>query len=345
MISIIVPIYNVATYLSQCLDSLINQTYRDIEIICVDDGSTDESPIILADYANRDGRVHNIRQENQGIAAARNHALAAMRGEWVLFVDSDDWVDVKTCEMALEEMNEHHVDMVLWPYIREYKGTSLPKIFAAEPRQWSGADLRRRVMGPIDEELRTPDTMDAWGTVWGKLYKAEIIRENHILFEDTRKIGSAEDVLFNLDYLRYAKSAQYMPQPMYHYRKDSGNSYTSRYQKDLEIKWSALYAKLQERVDEKEVSHDKLIQALSNRISLGIIGLGLNELFSCDSCISQYKRITLLLQREAYRKSIACLSLAYFPIHWRCFFGCAKHQLSLPVYAMLYAIALRLKHK
>lgn len=345
MISIVVPVYNAAAYLSQCLDSLINQTYRDIEIVCVDDGSTDESPLILADYAKRDGRVCVIWQENQGIAAARNRALSVMGGEWVLFVDSDDWVDEKTCEMALREMSDNHVDMVLWPYIREYNGTSSPKIFAPESRLWNGADLRRRVMGPVGEDLKTPDTMDAWGTVWGKLYRAELIRMNHLLFEDTRKIGSAEDVLFNLDYLKYACSAQYIPQPLYHYRKVSGNSYTFRYQRDLDVKWSALYAKLQERVDENGDSNAELAQALSNRISLGIIGLGLNELFSDESFITHYKRINHLLHRDLYRKSIVCLPLSYFPFHWKLFFGCAKHQLSLGVYVMLYAINLLLIHK
>ena len=200
-------------------------------------------------------------------------------------------------------------------------------------------------MGPVDEELRTPDTMDAWGTVWGKLYRTAIIKDNWLVFEDTRKIGSAEDVLFNLDYLKYARSAQYIPQPLYHYRKVSGNSYTSRYQRGLDVKWSTLYAKLQERVDENGESNDELAQALSNRISLGIIGLGLNELFSDESFITHFKRINHLLHRDLYRKSIACLPLSYFPFHWKLFFGCVKYQLSLGVYVMLYAINLLLSHK
>ena len=92
MISIIVPVYNTAPYLPQCLDSLVNQTYRDIEIICVNDGSTDNSPDILKAYAERDSRILVIHQENLGLSGARNKGLESARGEWVMFVDSDDWI-------------------------------------------------------------------------------------------------------------------------------------------------------------------------------------------------------------------------------------------------------------
>ena len=92
-ISIIVPVFNVEKYLSECLNSLINQTLKDIEIICVDDGSTDSSPSILEEFRNKDERIKVIRQENSGVSVARNNGLAIAQGEYVGFVDSDDWVD------------------------------------------------------------------------------------------------------------------------------------------------------------------------------------------------------------------------------------------------------------
>ena len=102
MISIVIPVYNVAAYLPQCLDSLVNQTYRDLEIICVNDGSKDNSLEILQQYASQDSRIRIISRENRGIAASRNEALAQAQGDWVMFVDSDDWVDVQTCQSALD---------------------------------------------------------------------------------------------------------------------------------------------------------------------------------------------------------------------------------------------------
>ena len=101
MISIIVPVYNTAPYLPQCLDSLVNQTYRDIEIICVNDGSTDNSPDILKAYAERDSRILVIHQENLGLSGARNKGLESARGEWVMFVDSDDWIGTDCCKTLL----------------------------------------------------------------------------------------------------------------------------------------------------------------------------------------------------------------------------------------------------
>ena len=98
MISIIVPVYNTAPYLPQCLDSLVNQTYRDIEIICVNDGSTDNSPDILKAYAERDSRILVIHQENLGLSGARNKGLESARREWVMFVDSDDWIGTDCCK-------------------------------------------------------------------------------------------------------------------------------------------------------------------------------------------------------------------------------------------------------
>lgn len=100
LISIIVPVYNTEQYLSKCLDSLINQTYKNIEIICVNDGSTDNSADILNEYDKKDKRVRMISQKNCGLSATRNTGLKNCCGEYVMFLDSDDWIDFDTCEKA-----------------------------------------------------------------------------------------------------------------------------------------------------------------------------------------------------------------------------------------------------
>ena len=120
MISIIVPVYNVAPYLPKCLDSLVNQTYRDLEIICVNDGSTDDSLRILREYEARDKRVKVLSRENRGISYSRNDALEMAQGEWTMFVDSDDWIDLNTCQSALDTALQHQADLVMWAYVREF---------------------------------------------------------------------------------------------------------------------------------------------------------------------------------------------------------------------------------
>ena len=114
MISIIVPVYNVEQYLRQCLDSIINQTYGNIEIIVIDDGSTDGCPQICDEYRERDGRVAVFHTENRGLSAARNLGIGKANGEWIMFVDSDDWVDTTFCELPYRTARENRADLVIF---------------------------------------------------------------------------------------------------------------------------------------------------------------------------------------------------------------------------------------
>ncbi len=109
-ISIVVPVYNVEKYLRQCLDSIINQTFKDFECIC-DDGSTDKSLSILQEYANKDNRIKIISQKNIGLAGARNTALSVASGKYVLFVDSDDYIDINLCEALYKDAVKYNSDI------------------------------------------------------------------------------------------------------------------------------------------------------------------------------------------------------------------------------------------
>ena len=111
--SIVVPIYNVEKYLPRCIDSLVNQTLQDIEIILVDDGSPDGSPAICDAYAEKDPRIKVIHKLNGGVSAARNDGLRISKGEWVIFCDSDDWMELDACENLYMCGNEKKVDVVI----------------------------------------------------------------------------------------------------------------------------------------------------------------------------------------------------------------------------------------
>ena len=113
-VSIVVPVYKVEKYLSRCVDSIINQTYKDLEIILVDDESPDNCPAICDEYARKNSRVKVIHQKNAGVSAARNAGLDAALGEWIGFVDSDDWIEEETYEVALNAAVEQNADIVQW---------------------------------------------------------------------------------------------------------------------------------------------------------------------------------------------------------------------------------------
>lgn len=340
MISIIVPVYNVEACLPRCLESLTGQTCRDLEIICVNDGSTDGSLRILQDAAAKDGRIRVVDRANKGVSASRNEALDAARGEWVMFVDSDDWIDAGTCQSALVTAEKHQADVVMWAYCREYANQSLPKLYLNEGKIWEDdiTDLHRRMVGPVGDELGRPDTMDAWGTIWGKLYRRALMEAAApIRFTDTRQVGSAEDVLFNIAYMARVRKAVYVPQAWYHYRKGTA-SFTSVHKADLPRKWDTLYACMEKELDGQGKLRDDFLAACRNRISLGIIGLGLNEMFADTPFGTKCRRIGGLLDRPVYRQAVATLSLGPLPLHWKVFFLCAKYRFAPGVAALLAVI-------
>ncbi len=202
LVSLIVPVYNAEGYLSRCLESLLNQTYPLIEIICVNDGSMDRSLEIIREYKRQDNRIQLIDKRNTGVSDSRNQALKKITGHYVMFVDSDDWLSPNTVEVLIEEAIDSNSDLVMCGYVREFSNRSKEKVFNLPDRvvyeEEEVSHLQRRLFGPINSELGSPETLDALGTVWAKLYKAEIIQQQNLQFTDLNVIGSNEDGLFNI---------------------------------------------------------------------------------------------------------------------------------------------------
>lgn len=332
-VSIIIPVYNVAPYLRQCLDSAVNQTYQNIEIICVDDGSTDGSSEILDEYAKLDDRITALHKKNTGVASARNLALSVATGEYLLFIDGDDWIDIATCQKAISNVLSKPVDLIMWSYIREFSDRSLPKMIFQNQKFFDEAEcrnLQRHMIGLSGDELAHPESADALSTVWGKLYRREIIEQNNIRFEELSRIGTYEDGLFNFCYLAYAKSAVYIPDYMSHYRKNTGM--TSKYRSKLSLRWKNLFSDMRGYIENVEYGSD-FKQALNNRISLSIIGLGLNALALPNK--KALAEIRNILSDKEYRTAVKTLTMRYFPPHWWVFFACCKLNFSIGVFLLL----------
>lgn len=323
LISVIVPVFNVEKYLPQCLDSILNQSYTHIEIIAINDGSKDNSGKILDEYAQKDERIHAIHQINQGVSTTRNNALKLIKGEYVLFIDADDWIDTETIEICLNKINEHQADVCMFCYQREFNNRSekrelfpTDKIFHETECQ----ELQRRMIGPVDEELRHPETLDSLGTIWGKLYKRTIIEGYQ--FVDLKEIGTAEDTLFNCQAFQRVKKAVYLNQGFYHYRKFNSSAETLHYKPDLFEHWLNLFNNMRQTV-----TSEKHQEALSNRIALSILGLGLNECnASTTPAKEKKKRLKAILSNPLYKDAYKQLKFNYFPIHWKLFYFCAKHN-------------------
>lgn len=342
LISIIIPVYNASEHLEQCLESVLGQSYQALQVLCIDDLSTDNSLEILYRYAQIDERIKVITKQNEGVSLARNLALDNICGEYVLFVDSDDWIDLHTCEIAMDCALKEDYDVVMWTYTRERQGESLDKrIYEKDVAFGSQMEVRdklhRRMVGILDDELSRPEDADALCTVWGKLYRADVIQKNKIRFYDIRKIGTYEDGLFNLDFFFYASSAMFINKPLYHYRRTVSSSVTNSYNSELRNQWKRLFCILADYIVEHRLG-ENYEQALSNRIALSMIPLGINAVSNSGGLTKQLAEIKEIVTDEKYVESIRMLNKSYFPIHWRVFFGLAEHRSTLGLYLLLMGI-------
>lgn len=325
MISIIIPVYNTERYLRQCMDSVCGQTYLDLEIIAVNDGSPDNSAAILEEYQTRDSRIRVIHQKNTGLSGARNAGLAIARGEYIVFLDSDDWMDIDTCEKAVAFGEETHADIVMWSFLREY-GTcaKITNILGTEPRVFRAGQaehLYRRIVGPVGEELQRPQQIDRLSTAWGKLYRRDIIADT--MFVDTKIIGT-EDCLFNVQVFSRAETVAYLPDAMNHYRKDNVSSLTTGFDPKLADKWAENYRRIKAHLTQSGAS-SVFFRALSNRICCGLIGFCL-RLGDGLSYTDKKRELNRVLKMDHYREALAQLDTSGMPSYWKLFFFSAKHR-------------------
>ncbi|MCD8056058.1 MAG: glycosyltransferase [Clostridiales bacterium] len=207
LVSIIVPAYNSEKYIGRCIDSILGQEYKNIELIAIDDGSADKTGQILDEYAASDGRVRVFHRENAGVSASRNLGLDMARGKYIEFSDSDDWLTSDATKLLVRAAEDKASDMIIADFYR-VMGTRLS------------------VKGDIDDE-RLMDRVEFasfmvenpadyyYGVLWNKLYRRDII-ERHKIRMDVMT-NWCEDFLFNLEYIRFAETFYSLKSPVYYY--------------------------------------------------------------------------------------------------------------------------------
>lgn len=330
LISIIVPVYNTENYLEKCLYSLVNQTYKNIEIIIVDDGSPDNSMNIIQKFVLADNRVKVISQKNQGLSGARNIGMNNTNGDYIMFIDSDDWIEIDTCEKAINASEKYNADVVFWSYIKEFSNSQKDNyLFDKTEIIWSEKNinqLSRRMVGLVGDELANPQSIDNLVTAWGKLYKKSVIGD--VRFTDTKIIGT-EDALFNIEVFLGINSAVYIPDLLSHYRKDNESSLTHNYKKKLVSRWREMYSRIKFLLDRNDMSRE-YYDALKNRICFGLIGLGINLAEDKKMSFKEKKKeIYNILSMKHYQIALKDLDFSYLPIQWKVFFKLAKNNNAL----------------
>lgn len=225
-VSVIVPVYNVENFLKECLNSILAQTFYDIEIICVNDGSTDNSLEILQSYASKDNRINIINQKNGGLSSARNTGLSVAKGEFICFLDSDDYIESTLIEKNVQIMDEFDVDFV--NFEAEVFGFSNEKLQKY---------LKNKYKGLVDFNYNKARKTNIH--VWNKFYKKSLIDKWNLKFIEGLLY---EDIFFNWIYFLRSKRAYYLSETLYQYRiRSSSIMVQSEEQKDFQKALHHLY--------------------------------------------------------------------------------------------------------
>lgn len=245
LVSIILPTYNVKPYLAKCIDSIIRQTYNNIQIIVVIDGATDGSYEIAREYADKDSRVEVIWQENAGSGPARNNGLQHANGEFVIFVDPDDWVDADMVQILVDTQQKEKVDLIMSGYKTFYENETKEATctdYKYEKKQ-SQKEVRRNYIKYLSKGLVGAPTR--------KLYKMSIIKKYEIEFPDLRR---SQDVVFNYRYYDCIGSACLIENVFYHYRIDE-QEYYLKLKRDYYRTISLIYNSIVEMCDGWDVGY------------------------------------------------------------------------------------------
>ncbi len=339
-VSIIIPVYNVEQYLDQCIESVAQQTYRNLEIILVDDGSADRSGDICDRWGKQDSRIIVIHQENRGVSAAREAGIHHVSGQYTMFVDSDDWIEPDTVMTCLQQAEEQQFpECIIFSYYKEFPEKQTEMHVMSETQFMDEAAFKnkvhRRLFGLSDTELSHPERMENISTCWGKMYKSDLIREGR--FYDLEEIGSFEDGLFNIFALRNCRSGSYIDRPLYHYRKTEG-SLIGSYRDRLVTQWNHLFSILQGLIGSMQLDKEYNI-ALNNRIALSITGIGLNELANGQNGMSGHIRVIRdYLKGKQYQAACRSMNTARLPLPWKVLMFCARYRLAFGVYTILTVI-------
>lgn len=233
--SIIIPIFNCEKYIEKCINSILIQTFKDFELILVDDGSTDNSGKICDFFADKDNRIKVIHKKNAGVSEARNEGINIASGEYITFVDADDWLEQNAYKTIYEKIKENNVDMLIFNYnIAKNCKINKNRYFVENCIMTEKKDIQiiqANILAPAITKNNTKKALIG-GYPWNKIYKKKIIKENNIYFEMNCKNAVFEDVIFNYKYLENVNSVEIIDEALYNYRI-LNNSATRKYNNNI----------------------------------------------------------------------------------------------------------------
>ena len=280
-ISVIVPVYKVEKYLPKCIDSLLSQTIQNIEIILVDDGSPDNSGAICDEYAAKDSRIKVIHIPNGGVSTARNIGIENAKGEWVSFIDSDDWIEDDYLFSMYNHAKKYDLDIVVAGVTVEFSNEDRISIQKNEQQEVFTVtrDLGKAYHNLIKKSLSH--------YLWNKLYKKSFLDEYNIKMLPGIPVG--EDFLFNIDAFINAKAIGLVTNIGYHYIRTGGESALTRYHSNLDIAYKKSLDSIKAFSDHYNMAYE--MQAYIDSMQIGLHCLHIGNIFKKDSPLSFSEKV------------------------------------------------------
>ena len=303
-ISIIVPCYNVEEFLNETIECILNQTYQDWELLLVNDGSKDFTPQICDEYANKDKRIKVIHKENGGLVSARNAGYDAAIGDWHMYLDGDDWIDINTCEKLMFYLSRHtDVDIVFWKCIQELGDISIKGKW-----EWICSEQEHIYIDDECHDLARHTLIYKSGiaTAYCKLIRADYAKRNGIRHNDRLKQG-AEGLEFSLRSFYHAKKVLFVNEYFNHYRYNP-NSISKKVDEKNTGYLVDCFHVIQENI---ETFPDKkvFIEPLYQRVAYVVIAIAMSTYFHPDNKDSVFKKINkfakVIKENDLFSTSIA----------------------------------------
>ena len=333
-VSVVIPVYNIGeAALKQCVDSVIGQRDVTLEIFIIDDGSEEECARLCDSFKDKDCRIQVIHQTNQGVSVARNEGMRRAGGEWIAFVDGDDWLELDMLSVMVEHGNKNEADIVLCDcYINYHKKQVKAHFFEENELSLTDSNKHRFLMQVLCPRVGNDraSIIDA-GVPWAKLYRHSFLREKNIFFN--KKLKRMQDNIFNLYAFEYANSVFYMHVPLYHYRK-SINSGLYRYNPNI----SDIYDYYFKEVLDYIVYFDKdesFKNALNYKIFFSIYVIMNNDILSRnnpDNYWDKRKKMLMIINSPFYKMAVNEMKVQYLNHIEMIFFTLVRHKFFMGMY-------------
>ena len=326
LISVVITSYNAGKCLKQCIDSVLRQTYSNIEIIIINDGSADNTGEIASEYAEKYNSIRYFFQENSGVSVARNVGINNAGGKCIMFVDGDDYLDEHIVEQLFAEMGDSDIICCCCKAFTESE-TLEDHFFASSFVSRSQEEKEKLYLQLLNGNAGKPNGKGytAIGVPWGKLYRLDFLKNNKIFFDP--KLKSMQDNMFNMYAFCCAEQIKYIDKPLYYYRLEHITSKKVSYGSKIWIPF--LNAREQFWKENRQISL-QLKNAIQYERNIAFISIVLDETKE-DGVIGAAKIIKKIRNNDMFRGNSSSCSEKEYPLKMKIFIFLARHRLDLPL--------------